>query len=74
MFSNLSIATKPRVNPLFCGIDQPGNKTSLSMRCPTGAIFSLSLGILHVFASAVVALLNDAYATLTSYSSGTELT
>ena len=42
---NFSITTKPRVKPLFCNIDEQGNKTSLSMRCPAGAcqrhIFSL---------------------------------
>ena len=34
---NLSIATKPRVKPLFCNIYERRNKTSLPMRCPTGA-------------------------------------
>ena len=30
-------ATKPRVKPLFWNKDEQGNKTSRSMRCPTGA-------------------------------------
>ena len=42
---NLSMATKPQVKPLFCDIDKQGNKTSRSMRRPTGYrrrhIFSL---------------------------------
>ena len=42
---NLPIGTKPRVKPLFCNIDERGNKTSRSMSCPTEArqrhIFSL---------------------------------
>ena len=35
--TNLSIPTKPRVRPLFCDIDERGNKTFPSMRYSTGA-------------------------------------
>ena len=37
IIKNLSIATKPRVKPLFCDIYEQRNKTSRPMRCPTGA-------------------------------------